>query len=42
MLPLVNADTNYTVEEMQKEVHLSLKPMGKEYQDKVQEMFDNR
>ncbi len=42
MLPLVDADTNYTVEEMQKEVHLSLAPMGKEYQDKVQEMFDER
>ena len=42
LLPLVNSDTNYTIEQMQKEVHLSLKPMGLEYQDKVQEMFDNR
>ena len=42
LLPMVNSDTDYTVEQMQKEVHLSLKPMGQEYQDKVQEMFDNR
>lgn len=42
ILPLVNVETDYTIEEMQKEVYKSLKPMGKEYQDKIKEMFDNR
>ena len=42
MLPLVDVNVDYTIEEMQKKVYKSLKPMGKEYLDKVQEMFDDR
>ncbi len=42
MLPLVDANVDYTIEEMQKKVHKSLRPMGQEYQDKVKEMFDDR
>ncbi|MDK2819406.1 MAG: oligoendopeptidase F family protein, partial [Mycoplasmataceae bacterium] len=42
MLPLVNVKFDYTIEEMQKEVYKSLNPMGKEYRDKIREMFDNR
>ncbi|MGL4252043.1 MAG: oligoendopeptidase F [Metamycoplasmataceae bacterium] len=42
MLPLVNVEVDYSIEQMQKEVHAALKPLGKEYHDKVKEMFSNR
>lgn len=42
VLPLVNVEVDYSIEEMQKDVYKSLKPMGKEYQDKIKEMFDDR
>lgn len=42
MLPLVNVEIDYTIEQMQKEVHSALKPLGKEYHEKVKEMFDER
>lgn len=42
LLPLVNVKFDYTIEEMQKEVYKSLHPMGREYCDKIREMFDNR
>ncbi|MGL5732881.1 MAG: oligoendopeptidase F [Metamycoplasmataceae bacterium] len=42
MLPLVNVEVDYSIERMQKEVHAALKPLGKEYHDKVKEMFNER
>ncbi|MGL6125019.1 MAG: oligoendopeptidase F [Metamycoplasmataceae bacterium] len=41
-LPLVNVEVEYTISEMQKEVRSALKPLGKEYDEKVKEMFQNR
>lgn len=40
MLPLVKIKQNYSIEETQKLVFDSLKPLGKEYTNKIKEMFD--
>lgn len=40
LLPLVKFNENYTIEESQKIVYNSLKPMGLEYSNKIKEMFN--
>ncbi|MGL5204759.1 MAG: oligoendopeptidase F [Metamycoplasmataceae bacterium] len=42
MWPLVSVEVDYSIEQMQNEVHLALKPLGKEYHEKVKEMFHER
>lgn len=40
LLPLVKIKQDYSIEETQDIVKKALKPLGKEYTDKIQEMFD--